>query len=301
MAHDFKQVMFTMFEQLQRNAVYLAYQPAAEPVAMGRSKIGGRPDLPADFVWPYYEGKGYLDETPVNRPLTFMTQINLAEASEFDKENLLPKKGLLTFFYELHTEKWGFDPADKGCARVYYFADTSVLMRCEFPADLEAEYQLPEFAVTLANGTELPDCGNFMYLPLTQDIPRQFPEEADNLDWDDYEEMRAEYGCTLPEDGWSETTKLLGWPNVIQNPMEFQCEKVSRGIYDGTPQETAEDLQAEIEQASQDWLLLFQMGTVENGDFELMFGDVGHIYFWIKKRDLAALNFDNVWLILQCS
>ncbi len=27
MAHDFKQVMFTMFEQLQRNAVYLAYQP----------------------------------------------------------------------------------------------------------------------------------------------------------------------------------------------------------------------------------------------------------------------------------
>lgn len=27
----------------------------------------------------------------------------------------------------------------------------------------------------------------------------------------------------------------------------------------------------------------------------------GHIYFWIKKNDLAAGNFDNVWLILQCS
>ncbi|MGN0700170.1 MAG: DUF1963 domain-containing protein [Oscillospiraceae bacterium] len=31
-----------------------------------------------------------------------------------------------------------------------------------------------------------------------------------------------------------------------------------------------------------------------------MFGDCGHIYFWIRKADLAARNFDNVWLILQC-
>lgn len=83
--------------------------------------------------------------------------------------------------------------------------------------------------------------------------------------------------------------------------MEYECEAVSRGIYCGEPHELDEELRAEIERASQDWLLLFQMGTVENGDFELMFGDVGHIYFWIKKQDLAAGNFDNVWLVLQCS
>lgn len=301
MEQNFKRAVWEMFEQMQRNAVYLAYQPAAAPVLTGRSKIGGQPDLPADFVWPYYEGVGYLDEEAVNRPLTFMAQINLAEAAEFDKEGLLPKTGLLSFFYEMVTEKWGFDPADKGCARVFYFADTAALSRWEFPADLDEEYRLPEFAVTFTNGAELPDCGNFMYSPATQDIPKRFPAEADNFDWDAYEELRAEYGCVPPEDDWSETTKLLGWPNIIQNPMEYECEKVSRGIYDGAPQEMAADLQAEIERASQDWLLLFQMGTVEDGDFELMFGDVGHLYFWIKKQDLAALNFDNVWLILQCS
>ena len=31
-----------------------------------------------------------------------------------------------------------------------------------------------------------------------------------------------------------------------------------------------------------------------------MWGDCGCIYFWLKKQDLAAGNFDRVWLILQC-
>ena len=42
------------------------------------------------------------------------------------------------------------------------------------------------------------------------------------------------------------------------------------------------------------------MDTVESDDYELIFGDCGHIYFWIKKDDLKSKNFDNVWLILQC-
>ena len=41
--------------------------------------------------------------------------------------------------------------------------------------------------------------------------------------------------------------------------------------------------------------------TVENGDFELMFGDCGRIYFYIRREDLAQRRFDRVWLIQQCS
>ena len=52
--------------------------------------------------------------------------------------------------------------------------------------------------------------------------------------------------------------------------------------------------------ASDRWLLLFQLDTVECGGFELMFGDCGHIYFYITKEDLAARRFDRIWLILQC-
>ncbi|MBT9779516.1 DUF1963 domain-containing protein [Clostridium sp. MCC353] len=43
------------------------------------------------------------------------------------------------------------------------------------------------------------------------------------------------------------------------------------------------------------------MGTIESDDMEYMFGDCGHIYFWIRKQDLKDQMFDNIWLILQCS
>ena len=31
-----------------------------------------------------------------------------------------------------------------------------------------------------------------------------------------------------------------------------------------------------------------------------MLGDVGNLYFYIRKQDLAERNFDKVWLVLQC-
>lgn len=42
------------------------------------------------------------------------------------------------------------------------------------------------------------------------------------------------------------------------------------------------------------------MGTIETENSVIMFGDCGHIYFWIRKQDLKERNFDKVWLILQC-
>ena len=53
-------------------------------------------------------------------------------------------------------------------------------------------------------------------------------------------------------------------------------------------------------QDAQEWILLFQMDTVEKDGFELMFGDCGRIYFYIRKEDLRNRNFENVWLSLQC-
>lgn len=106
MTDGFKQAMLAKFAQMQKNAIYLTYQPAAEALAVGQSRYGGQPDVPADFIWPRYTGKDY-EGLVAERPLSFMAQINLAEAAEFDKDGLLPKKGLLSFFYELQTEAWG--------------------------------------------------------------------------------------------------------------------------------------------------------------------------------------------------
>ena len=86
--------------------------------------------------------------------------------------------------------------------------------------------------------------------------------------------------------------------------MYEECEAVTRGWRRGCPEDFAkipEEEKADIEEKSSEWMLLFQMGTVETDDFEMMFGDCGHIYFWIRKSDLAARDFSKVWLILQCS
>ena len=55
-----------------------------------------------------------------------------------------------------------------------------------------------------------------------------------------------------------------------------------------------------IEAYADDWTLLFQLDTVEQEGFSLMFGDGGRIYFYIRKEDLRAKRFDRIWLVLQC-
>ena len=86
--------------------------------------------------------------------------------------------------------------------------------------------------------------------------------------------------------------------------MEEECETVTRGFRQGSP-EDAEKVTAEekedIRCKAKEWIPLFQMGTIETDDREFMFGDCGHLYFWIRKSELQQCNFDNVWLILQCS
>ncbi len=62
-----------------------------------KSKIGGKPAVPHDFVWPRYLGESY-DNITKERPLSFMAQVNLEDVKHYDTEKLLPKTGILSFF-----------------------------------------------------------------------------------------------------------------------------------------------------------------------------------------------------------
>lgn len=118
-------------ESLGRNSIQLKIA-RKETYKLGATRFGGKPDVPPDFVWPTYEGESY-DHVVKDRPLTFLAQFNCAELAQFDKEHLLPDHGLLSFFYETDTQCWGYDPEDKGCARVYWFEDLSALSAADFP------------------------------------------------------------------------------------------------------------------------------------------------------------------------
>ncbi len=259
-----------------------------------KSKFGGKPSVPKDFEWPYFD-----TEDKGRKALTFLTEINLSEIAELDTENLLPKSGLLSFFYEMDSQEWGFDPKNKGCARVFYFENESELMKRDFPEDFDKDYILPELSMVFKKNKDIPSCLEATDIPAIKKVFTNYSSIIDD-EYDFYDEFKNRY--KFRSSALSESSKILGYPNVMQNPMEEQCEYVTRGYYLGRSRpELSLEEKKDIEKASKEWILLFQMGTVDDGDFALEFGSCGLIYFWIKKEDLRNKNFDNIWLILQCS
>ena len=273
-----------ILKRIKKNSITVQYQDTAEPVPIGGSKFGGNPHLPKDFSWYTYEGESFEGVT-ANRPLSFLAQINLAETAALDQDHCLPSEGMLYFFYELETMFWGFDPKNKGCARVYYY-DGSVENLVETPLPEQLQYVFPEKKILFDSALDLPDFSEFY-------------EHHCQCDWDHYDQQRALFGYREPEE--ESVSKLLGYANIIQNDMLLECEQVTNGIYCGSgPVEMDEAQAVKLFEQSKDWTLLFQMSTVAGKDFELMFGDCGNIYFYIKKQDLQEKRFDRVWLILQC-
>ena len=263
------------------NEIKLSHFKPEAHLELRAGRIGGRPAVPEGFKWPYY-----TTNDGERLPLSFLAQIDLGEASKLDGEGVLPKSGLLSFFYELQTMTWGFLPGDRGSARVYWFPEGTALVPAEFPEELDDPLILPERETALCRKLCPP--------------PFEYLDRA-GFDPDDYFKCMAELGYDVDEE--MNSTKLLGYPDIIQDDMRVECEMTARGISCGNPADIAdfsEDELREIAERAGDWRLLFQMGSAEYDDFELMFGDLGNIYFWIRSDDLEARRFENAWLVLQC-
>ena len=272
-------------QKMRRNAIRLQIKNDADH-SIGGTRFGGVPDTPKDFSWPTFETNTFFDNEVKSRPLTFLAQFNCAEIMPFDREGLLPKEGVLSFFYEMGSQRAGYDPKDTGCARVFWFENVEDLSPAEFPNALEEHYHFPMFHILAKSEDSLPGFEDFS---LGRDGVEPMWDEAN------FEEEQTDKNFS----------KLLGWPDVIQNCMTVECELVSRGHYlgNGWDRIPRQDIQSAEQNSLNDWRLLLQLDTVvsNNGDFELTFGIYGRIYFYIRKEDLEACRFDRVWLILQDS
>lgn len=199
-------------ESLGKNSIQLEECFSEGRWDLGASRFGGNPDVPPDFVWPTYEGEDHKNVVK-ERPLSFLAQFACADLAPFDKEHLLPDHGLLSFFYESNSQPWGDDPKDKGCARVYWFEDLSVLSTADFPADMEDAFSLPM-------GIEMESTCSY---PSWEDFSKVFPDE-------DSDAFDAAWEKLVGEDS-EVNSRLLGWPDLIQHSMFAECDMVAQGYH----------------------------------------------------------------------
>ena len=245
--------------------------------ATGLTRFGGIPDVPNGFEWAYYNG----------RPLSFLAQFDLEEISRYDTENLLPKTGVLSFFYDLEAKPQSVDEDDTGFARVYWFEDKNALHTAEFPDDLKTEHRLPALGITARSEKSYQSYPDFL-------LQRAKLVE----DWESFERAQNSIGI----DESSNISKMLGWADPIRGNMTVQCELVSRGYFLGDEQGRSEVTPLDKQEAEQwsvkDWLPLLQLDTVTDGEFPLDLGG-GRIFFYIRRDDLIERNFDDIMLFLQ--
>lgn len=239
-----------------------------------RSRAGGVPDLPDSAAWPTWDGV----------PLAFLAQIDLGELAAINPNTLLPKQGLIQFYYDAGQRTWGTDPKDRDSWRVLYFRDPFE------PASIE---HWPE---------GLPDHACFPIAPLLVEESDSFPDElierlregkglrAQGV----IEEIFAQYeDC---HDG--PCHQVLGFPYSIKGDPRLTSQLASNGVYcgDEIDLETPEALA--LAPGAAEWQLLFQFDTDEQTG--MSWGDCGTLHFLIRRDDLAAERFDRAWMVLQC-
>ncbi len=283
-----REAYFSLFDQQGHPAIALRTDADAPAVPTGGSKLGGRPDVPEDFVWPYFPEEG----GPGSTPLSFLAQINLAEAAPLDVNHELPPSGLLCFFYEFDEQPWGCDPEDRGSGRVFYIPEGVPLRRADFPEDLPPSdsCRIPERALRLS-ALMLPDDepGTAAFRPFIK-----LCQGDSRLAWTHYMAFRREYIENAGAQPYG--SFLLGIPDLIQGPMEGDLESYAydSGLFDD---DTEEDWHED--ETCGRWRLLFQLGDLEDRKGRIHLADCGQLYFWIRCRELAARDFSKVWTLVQ--
>lgn len=263
--------LLAKLERHARPALRMVLRKAGGEGGGVRSRVGGHPQLPPGFRWPSHETK----------PLSFLAQLDLAEVAAVFRNSPLPSEGELCFFYSVD-QPWGFDPKHSGGAVAVHLP--------------------PGPRVPTPPPATLPDGGSFAACAVTFQPYIDLPELQDHpalngeLSGDPYDLYQYTRNMLAHGDE-SVRNKLLGHANPKQGPMAEECAMVTGGLYLGNGA-TGEPQAAKLAEQKDDWNLLLQLDS--NDIANMMWGDCGTLYFWIRDSDLKAGRFDRTWTILQC-
>lgn len=200
-------------------------------------------------------------------PLSLLLQIDCADLAFLDREGLLPTSGHLYFFYELSEMR---RDGKKNSVRVIYNdKPSSQLHPLDYPVNLDKHYQLQECRLQFSQRTSFP-CPEEVYHLIHKRV-----KTKDNIELEVASDRLEEKYCPESEG----IGNMLGYAFLIEKPI-------------------VKDLS--------DHVLLLQLDSSEYWEeddktpHDLLFGDDGCIYFYIKREDLLARRFDNIKFALQC-
>jgi uncharacterized protein YwqG len=231
---------------------------------VGTSRFGGLPDLPSDLAWPQWN----------EHPIPLLAQINLADIAAYDVQDELPHTGMLYIFFEENAFE-DYPPA-VGSWRVLYRAEPDKDLCCA-PMQLEEKRVYPPHALQIASRLLLPPFESaqmqalgFSYTAF-QDASPEKRREADA-----YGEMLESLDGDI-----AVHHQLLGYPCQIQGDLLQECKR-----------------DTEWQGESTDWQLLLQIDSDDSID--MVWGDVGVLYFYIPTQALQVCDFPQVHLLMQC-
>jgi uncharacterized protein YwqG len=240
-----------------------------QQLALGVTKLGGLPDLPAGTAWPNMNGV----------PLGFVAQIHLDELRAYPVAQALPVNGWLYFFYDGRQQAFGDKPGDRGAWQVLYHpAGALALARQAAPPSLPNESRYKPCAVAYAAEVTLPQ-RPLVFMP--------------KLDWTADEQHRYEdFIDARVADRGAPRHRLLGHADEIQDDMHLQSQLLSHGI-----QDDQDPRAAALAAGALNWQLLLQVDSDDSA--AMQWGSAGRLYFWIERDALQAQRFDKVWMVMQ--
>jgi uncharacterized protein YwqG len=258
-----------------------------DSLPIGASKLGGSPDLPPGFEWPY---------TRENKPLIFIAQFRLSEIAPYDVEGILPPRGRLYFFYQAD-QSWYQEDDHIRRPIIYLEHEDTPLTRIPHPnyqGEEDLIVALPSQALRFEGGLTLP----VIWGSPEDDYNIHFKKDDKGLEW-------SAYNFDLLYDAYPMTRHhLLGHPTILQGPLEPICvitkhqmkrkKFVSRNHYVFTDEE-----EAFIRSERLKWRFLFQIDTDDN--FKVMWGLFGILFIMIPSESLEKHRFEDCWVVLQSS
>ncbi len=243
-----------------------------------RTRFGGAPLLAPGTEWPRSD----------RGPLSFVAQIDFREMRGFGGDGLvLPKDGVLSFFYDVEEQPWGYDPSHASGWALSYAPDSARAIDVESPSGaipFDPEPLVPSTQPTL---------------PWPGDLAlRSFGPEPERASWlREYKTFVESFTlANAPELAIGPGRQQIGGhPQWLDGDGRLTAELASRGMSASRGRFGASEL-SRAEAGALEWQLLWQL---EPHDDRFTWVELGTLYVLIRRADLAAKRFERAWVVFQ--